>query len=115
MEREDRVPVLQPVERRDRVPVMEVEDVEFCLPVGLVELLHHRVAHILAVLYRIAPLRAAVMVVDSLDRLVLHRTAGEIVYLVILCQGLGKVGRGIRKAAHPFGVHRFPAEERYLK
>ncbi len=62
MEREDRVPVLQPVERRDRVPVMEVQDIKFFLPVELVELLHHLVAHVLAVLHRIATLRPAVMV-----------------------------------------------------
>jgi len=94
---------------------MEVQDVEFSILVGLVELFHHRVAHILAVLHRITASGLAIVILYIVDLLVRHPPPGEVVDLVVLCQSLSEIGCCTCKAAHPLGIHRFPAEERYLK
>ncbi len=115
MEREDGIPVLQPVKRRDRVPVMEMQDIEFFFLIELGELVHHLVAHILTILHGIATLRPTVMVRNVIDCLICHTSTGEKVHVVILCKGLGKVRGGTCKSPHPLGIHRFPAEKCYVK
>jgi hypothetical protein len=94
---------------------MEVQDIKFFLPVELVELIHHLVAHILTVLYCIASLRLTVMVRDIIDRLIRHPPPCEKVNFVGFCHIFRKVSRGACEPPYPLGIHRLPAEERYFK
>ncbi len=99
----------------DRVPVVEVEYIKFFFLFGLVKLIHHRITHGITVLYDIAALRLAVMVIDIIDCLVRNPSPGEKMYFMLLCQCLGKTGRCTGQSSDTLGVERFPAEECYLK
>ena len=115
MVREDGVPVLQDMERLYCMPVIKMEIIKFPACIEPAEIFHHPFTHAVTILHNVIALRLAVMVKNTIDSLVRNPATGEIVHLMVLRQGLGKMRRCRGKSAYALGIERFPAENGYLK
>src|SRR5208283_4552898 len=111
----DGVPVLKDMERLYCMPVIKMEIIKFPAGIEPVEIFYHQKTHAVAILHDVVALGLAVMIVNTIDRLVLNPAAGKEVNFVVLCQGFREMGCSPGQASHAFGIERFPAENGYLE
>lgn len=116
MEREDSIPILQVMEGLYRMPVMKVKEVKPVRLIEFVKLVHHHLAHIVAIFDNILSFRLAVVITDPVDDLIGDFSPGEKMHLMILFyQCFRQIRCSICKPADAFGIEGFPAEKRYFK
>jgi hypothetical protein len=112
---EDGVPILQDMECLYCMPVIKMEIIKFPIFIKLVEIFNHPETHTITIFHNVVALGLAVMIVNSIDRLVLNPAAGKEVNFVMLCQGFREMGCSSRQASHTLGIEGLPAENGYLK
>src|SRR5208337_986233 len=98
------VPVLQDMECLYCMPVIKMEIIKFPACIEPAETFHHAETHAITILHNVVALRLAVMVGNTIDRLVRYPATGEVMHLVVLRQGLSKVRRCGGKSAHALGI-----------
>jgi hypothetical protein len=92
------------MERLYCMPVIKMEVIKFPACIEPAEIFHHPLTHAVTILHDVVALRLAIMVKNTIDRLVRYPATGEIVHLVLLRKDLSKVSRCGGKAAHALGI-----------